>query len=184
LTTISDPRVIVSGKPASYQQNVGDASGYGMEIESNFYLTDSLTLFVNPTYTRLTYDSDLTFNGGAMKTTGEQIVDVPEWMVKSGVVWRWKDFEVIPTVRYLGERYGDAEHKEKIDDYVVADLSLNYVNRDVSFAEGLKFSLNLYNLFNTEYVSMISASDDTREGSASYYVGAPFTALLSMGIEF
>lgn len=48
----------------------------------------------------------------------------------------------------------------------------------------MKLSLNLYNLFDKEYMSMISASDDTREGSASYYVGAPFTAVFRVGVEF
>ncbi|NCC84708.1 MAG: TonB-dependent receptor [Clostridia bacterium] len=56
LTTVHDPRVNLD-----YQQNVGDATGIGFEIESNFYLTDDLTLFVNPTYTKLTYDDDLTY---------------------------------------------------------------------------------------------------------------------------
>lgn len=179
LTTVYDPRVA-----QSYAQNVGKATGYGLEVESNFYLTQALTLFVNPTYTRLAYDDDLSYQGNTLKADGEQVVDTPEWMVKTGLVWKVGDFEFIPTVRYMGERYGDVEHKEKIDSYAVADLSVNYVNRDVSFAEGLKLSLNLYNLFNAEYVSMINASDDTRAGSASYYVGAPFTAVLSVGIEF
>jgi len=188
LTTVTDPRVTVgpptASVPVNYQQNVGKATGYGFEVETNVYLSDSLTFFLNPTYTSLTYDKDLTFSGATMKTKGKQIVDVPEWMVKTGLVWRYKDFEIVPTVRYLGERYGDAEHKEKIDDYVVADLSLNYVNREVSWAEAFRMSLNLYNLFDTEYVSMISASDDTREGGASYFVGAPFTAVFSVGVEF
>lgn len=179
LTTVYDPRVA-----QSYAQNVGKATGYGLEVESNFYLTQALTLFVNPTYTRLTYDDDLSYQGNTLKADGEQVVDTPEWMVKTGLVWKVGDFEFIPTVRYMGERYGDVEHKEKVGSYAVADLSVNYVNPDVSFAEGLKLSLNLYNLFNAEYVSMINASDDTREGSASYYVGAPFTAVLSVGIEF
>ncbi len=179
LTTVYDPRVA-----QSYAQNVGKATGYGLEVESNFYLTQALTLFVNPTYTRLTYDDDLSYQGNTLKADGEQVVDTPEWMVKTGLVWKVGDFECIPTVRYMGERYGDVEHKEKVGSYAVADLSVNYVNPDVSFAEGLKLSLNLYNLFNAEYVSMINASDDTREGSASYYVGAPFTAVLSVGIEF
>ncbi len=179
LTTVHDPRVNLS-----YAQNVGDATGYGLEVESNFYLTETLTLFVNPTYTKLKYDDDLSYQGATLKTEGEQVVDTPEWMVKTGVVWKYGDFEFIPAMRYMGERYGDAEHTEKVDDYVVADFSVNYVNRDVSFADGLRLSLNLYNLFNTEYVSMINASDDTREGGASYYVGAPFTAVLSIGLEF
>lgn len=184
LTTIYDPRVIVSGNPISYQQNIGDATGYGFEVESNFYLTDALTLFVNPTYMKLTYDDDLTYRSSTMNTQGKQVVDTPEWTVKAGLIWKYKDFEVIPAVRYLGERYGDAEHKERIDEYVVADLGVNYVNREVSWADAVKLSLNLYNLFNKEYVSMISAADDTREGSASYYVGAPFTVVFSVGVEF
>ncbi len=179
LTTVHDPRVNLD-----YQQNVGDATGIGFEIESNFYLTDDLTLFVNPTYTKLTYDDDLTYQGAAMETEGKQIVDTPEWMVKAGLVWKYKGFEVVPSVRYLGERYGDAEHTEHVDDYVVADLGVHYRYEDASFADALKVSLNLYNLFDTEYVSMISASDDAQSGKASYYVGAPLTAVLSVGVEF
>jgi len=179
LTTVYDPRVNLS-----YAQNVGKATGYGLEVEGNFYLTQSLTLFVNPTYTRLTYDDDLSYQGNTLKTSGEQVVDTPEWMVKTGLVWKVGDVEFIPSVRYMGERYGDVEHKEKVDSYMVADLGVNYVNRDVTFAEALKLSLNLYNLFDAEYVSRINASDDTRSGSASYYVGAPFTAVFSVGLEF
>jgi iron complex outermembrane receptor protein len=184
LTTVSDPRVIVAGKPANYQQNVGKATGYGVEVEGNVYLTENLTVFLNPTYTRLTYDEDLTFSGATLKTGGKQIVDVPKWTVKTGVVWKFGDFEFVPSVRYMGERYGDAEHREKVDAYMVADLGVNYVNRDVSFAEALKLSLNFYNLFDSEYVSRINASDDARGGVATYYVGAPFTAVLSVGVEF
>lgn len=179
LTTVHDARVGLD-----YQQNVGDATGIGFEIESNFYLTDDLTLFVNPTYTTLTYDDDLTYQGTTMDTEGEQVVDTPEWMVKAGLVWKYKGFEVVPSVRYLGERYGDAEHKERVDDYVVADLGVHYRYEDASFADALKISLNLYNLFDTEYVSMISASDDAQSGKAGYYVGAPLTAVLSVGVEF
>ena len=179
LTTVYDPRVDLS-----YAQNVGKATGYGLEVEGNFYLTQSVTLFVNPTYTRLTYDDDLSYQGNTLKTSGEQVVDTPEWMVKTGLVWKVGDVEFIPSVRYMGERYGDVEHNEKINSYMVADLGVNYVNRDVTFAEALKLSLNLYNLFDAEYVSRINASDDTRAGSASYYVGAPFTAVFSVGLEF
>lgn len=179
LTTMYDPRVRLN-----YQQNIGDATGYGFEVASNFYLTDTFTLFVNPTYMKLTYDDDLTYQGGTMHTKGDQVVDTPEWTVKAGVIWRYKDLEIIPAVRYLGERFGDAEHKEIVDAYLVADLSVQYVFRKLSWAETVKMSLNLYNLFDKEYVSIINASDDTRQGSASYYAGAPFTAAVNLGVEF
>jgi iron complex outermembrane receptor protein len=179
LTTVYDPRV-----GESYAQNVGEATGYGVEVEANIYATKDLTAFVNPSYTRLTYDDDLTYQGSTLEAEGEQVVDTPQWMVKAGLVWKCMGFEFVPSVRYMGERYGDVEHEERVDDYVVGDLSVKYVHRDLDFADGIRLSLDLYNLFNTEYVSMINASDDTREGGAGYYVGAPFTAVFSVGLAF
>jgi iron complex outermembrane receptor protein len=99
-------------------------------------------------------------------------------------MYTWKDFEVIPMVRYLGTRYGDAEHNEKIDDYVVADLKMGYTFTNLSFVDKLRLSLELTNLFDREYVSVINASDDSRAGSASYYAGAPFTALMTVSFDF
>lgn len=179
LTTVYDPRVNLS-----YYQNIGDATGYGFEIETNFYVNDNITLFVNPTYTSLTYDGDLTYQGSILDTDGKQVVDTPEWLVKTGVLWKYKDFEVVPTLTYVGARYGDAEHTERIGDHFLADLKMNYTLKKLPVAEALKVSLELYNLFDNEYVSVINAMDDTRAGSTSYFVGAPFTALMKVSLAF
>lgn len=53
LTTVYDPRIGASG--VNYFQNVGEATGYGVELETNFILGDHLTFFFNPTYASLTY---------------------------------------------------------------------------------------------------------------------------------
>jgi iron complex outermembrane recepter protein len=179
LTTVYDPRVNLN-----YQQNIGDATGYGIEIESNFLVNDHLNLFFNPSYTALTYDDDLIFQGVARNTKDKQVLDTPEWTVKTGLIFTWKDFELIPMVRYLSTRYGDAEHNEKIDYYVVADLKMGYTFNHFSFVDKLRLSLELTNLFDKEYVSVVNASDDSRAGSASYYVGAPFTALMTVSFDF
>ena len=50
LTTVYDPRVGLS-----YYQNVGDATGYGIDLETNFFVTDNLTFFFNT----LLHDPDL-----------------------------------------------------------------------------------------------------------------------------
>jgi iron complex outermembrane receptor protein len=168
----------------SYNQNVGDATGYGIEIESNFMINDHLNLFFNPSYTALTYDDDLIFQGIARNIKDKQVLDTPEWTFKTGLIYNWKDFQVIPMVRYMGSRYGDAEHNEKIDDYVVADLKMGYTFKNFSFVDKLSLSLELINLFDKEYVSVINASDDSRAGSASYYVGAPFTAMMTVSFDF
>jgi len=180
LTTVYDPRVNLS-----YYQNIGKATGYGIELETNLYLFDDLlTFFINPTYTALTYDEDLTYQGNTLDTKGKQVVDTPQWYVKTGLIFSYRGFEVVPMVRYLGSRYGDAEHKERIDDYFVADVKVSYTKKNLFFVETLKVSLEFINIFNNEYVSVINSMDDTQAGSTSYYVGAPFTALLTVSLEF
>lgn len=179
LTTVYDPRVDLS-----YYQNVGKATGYGLELGTNFYFNKNLTLFLNPTYTYLTYDEDLTYQGNTLDTKGKQVVDTPEWSLKTGLIFSYKDFEIVPIVRYLGERFGDAEHKERIDAYMVADLKIGYTKKNLSFVDTLKISLEFNNICDEEYVSVINAMDDTRAGRASYYVGAPFTTMLTVSAEF
>ncbi|MGQ9658667.1 MAG: TonB-dependent receptor [Thermochromatium sp.] len=183
LTNVSDSRVLVNGKPVSYQQNIGEATGYGLELAINAYVSDALTLYLNPTYTRLTYDKDLTYQGTTLDTKGKQVVDTPEWMARAGLIYRIGGFELRPVLRYLGERYGDSRHAESIDAVLLADLTLSYSTERLWPGRTLKASLELTNLFDEDYVAVINASDDSRGGSASYYPGAPFTAMLTLEVE-
>jgi iron complex outermembrane recepter protein len=178
---VHDPRIGAAG--VDYYQNVGKANGYGAELETNFFLGDHVTLFVNPTYASLTYDEDLTFAVATLDTEDNQVVDTPEWMLKTGLILTCGDVEIVPMVRYLDKRYGDAENTEKIDEYVVADLKIGYTKKELSFIDALKISLELRNLFDEAYVSLINAMDDSRAGNTSYYVGAPFTTLLTVSLE-
>ncbi|MBF0232459.1 MAG: TonB-dependent receptor [Desulfamplus sp.] len=203
LTTIYDPRVNLS-----YQQNIGEATGYGVDLETNLFLTSDISLFFNPTYTVLTYDRDLTYQGETFHSEGNQIVDTPEWMFKTGLIYKHDfdkngSFEIVPMLRYLGKRYGDIEHKEDVESFITADLNLKYSRKINSFGIGsdkssgntkssgdvnggttMNIALQFQNLFDEEYVSSISASDDSRAGSTGYYVGAPFTTILSVSFEY
>ncbi|MCS7215681.1 MAG: TonB-dependent receptor [Thermodesulfovibrio sp.] len=176
LTTITDPRVTdtSTGKPVNYQQNIGKAKGYGFEFGTNIFVSDWLTLYFNPTYNHLTYDGDITYSGTTLSTDGKQVVDVAKWTIISGVIVKYKDFEIIPQMRYLGKRYGDCEHKEEIPSYAVFDLKLNYIKEKIGMLKGIKISLEFDNIFNKKYVSLINAMDDAVSGT-TYGVGAPFT---------
>jgi iron complex outermembrane receptor protein len=179
LTTVFDPRVNLS-----YYQNIGEATGYGFEMNANVFVNDNLTLFFNPTFIDLTYDEDLTFQGATLQTEGNQVIDTPQWLLKAGIIWKYKGFEVVPMLSYIGERFGDAEHTEKIDDSFLADLKISHTFKKIPQVRELKASLELYNLFDNEYVSVINAMDDNRAGAASYLVGAPFTALMKVSMSF
>ena len=174
----------VTGTPISYQQNIGKATGYGLDLEMTAFVTDYLTVFLNPTWTSLTYDGDMTYQGARLASNGKQVVDTPVWMLKSGIILKLGDFEIIPKVRVIGERYGDVEHKEKIDPYAVADLSISYTKKKVLSTAQLKVSLELTNLTDERYVAVVNSSDDTRAGSTSYHQGAPFSAIGSVSVQF
>jgi iron complex outermembrane receptor protein len=179
LTTVSDPRVDLS-----YFQNVGQATGTGVELEATYDLADAVTLFCNPAWVRLTYDQDLTFQGNTLAAEGNQVVATPEWTVQAGALMRWGALELTPRLRYLGERFGDVEHRERIDAALVADLRAAYTLRDVAGGHRLRVTLEVINLLDTGYVAVIDASDDDRAGEASYHVGAPATALVSLALGF
>jgi len=165
--------LLYQGKPASYSTFVGKAKGYGVEVGSNFIVSDDLTFFLNPTYTILTYDGDIVSKGVTYNTDGEQVVDVPKWSLSAGVIAKYKGIEAVPSLRYIGERYGDIGHQEKISPYTVVDLKLGYTMEKFYYLKDLKFSFGIYNLFDKDYVV-----------SPSYYPGAPFTVLGSLSFNF
>ncbi|MGM0539350.1 MAG: TonB-dependent receptor [Thermodesulfobacteriota bacterium] len=179
LTPVYDPRVDLT-----YNQNVGEAASYGLDLETSFFLHDNLTLFINPTYTLMEYDEDITFQGKTLDTKGNQVVDTPEFMVRSGLIFNWKNLEIIPSIRYTGRRYGDIEHQERIDSYTVVDLAAKYTMPRVWGDKDLKLGLELNNILDEEYISSITAMDYNRGGAASYYAGAPFSAVVSASVDF
>ena len=66
---------------------------------------------------------------------------------------------------------------EKIDAYWLSDLKVTYKKDNLFKGTTLKASLEINNIFDKQYVSVINASDDSRGGSASYYQGAPLNEI-------
>ena len=163
----------------SYQQNVGEATSYGVETEINVFINDTTTFFINPTYTDFTYDGDIK----GMETKDKQVVDTPKWMGRSGVIYKMGNFEIVPMVRYLGERYGNAINTEKVDSAWLADFRATYTQKNFYEKSTLKVALEIDNLFGKEYISVINASD-YETGTTTYQQGAPRSVMLTVGVHF
>lgn len=163
----------------SYQQNVGEGTSYGLETEINFFLNDTTTLFINPTYTDFTYDDNIK----GMATKGKQLVDTPKWMGRSGVIYKIGNFELTPMVRYLGSRYGNATNTEKVEEAWLADFRATYTKKNFYEKSTLKVALELDNILGKKYISVINASD-YETGTTTYQQGAPRSAMITMGVHF
>jgi iron complex outermembrane receptor protein len=87
-------------------------------------------------------------------------------------------------LRCIGERYVDAENNNTVDSSIIADLRMSYLLPSILQSKEAKLSLELNNLFDEEYISSISGSDDSRNGQASFYQGAPFAAMLTFSLRY
>lgn len=61
---------------------------------------------------------------------------------------------------------------------------MTYTLKSIPMVRALKLALDLNNVFDNEYISVVNVSDDNRDGTASYYAGPPFTAVLTASLEF
>jgi len=179
LTTVHDPRVDLG-----YGQNVGAATGRGVELMSTLRLHETVSVFCNPAYTHLTYDDDLSHQGAELDAAGNQVVATPRWSVKAGALMAAGPLELMPMVRYLGERFADVEHRERVDGSLLADLRLTWSLGTRGALRQVRASLDMMNVLDEQAVSVINASDDSRAGTTSFLVAAPRTVAASVAVGF
>ncbi|MCD6292437.1 MAG: TonB-dependent receptor, partial [Deltaproteobacteria bacterium] len=166
-----------------YHQNIGDATTCGVELECNIYPSDNLVLYINPSYTKATFSDNFHNTNGKTKTAGNDLPDTPRWLVKAGLTYRYKDFSISPSLKYVDQRYGDIENQEKIDDYVTVNLTADYQIENPWFMKKANLKIELTNIFDKKYVGSIKADDDGFKAS-QYYAGIPFTVICRINTNF
>ncbi len=168
-----------------YMRNIAEAIGYGVELEASVHPMDNLDVFLSASYNRFEFTDDIVAAPGSVtKAKGNQVPDAPEFEARVGATYRFYDFSVSPLLRYTGRRYGDVENTERISDYAVVDLHIQYTKKNILWCKVFSAGVSFLNLFDTHYIGIINASDDTRLGSASYYAGAPFTVVGNVTFQF
>lgn len=179
LTTVYDPRVDLS-----YRQNVGSASGHGLELMLAVQPLAEVSVFCHPAYTHLTYDEDLEFQGGELAAADNQVVATPRWSCKLGAQITAGPVRIVPLLRLMGERFADVEHREPVDGSVMADLRMAWDLGSLGPARRIRANLDLVNVLDEKSVSVINTSDDSRAGTTSFLVAAPRTLAASVNVEF
>ncbi|MBN1928059.1 MAG: TonB-dependent receptor [Chlorobiaceae bacterium] len=169
---------------ATYPMNGADATGYGFELEGEYKPNDKLKCYGSFSWNRFSFDQEIRSDatGSLIDVRGKQIPDAPEFTAKGIVSYTVGDFTISPVVRYMSSRYGDVQHQQKIDGTTLFDLDLTW-SRPLAGLRNVDCSLSFINLFDTKYVSMISASD-YKNLKTSYQPGAPFTVVASVAVHY
>lgn len=170
---------------AIYPMNNADARGYGFELEAEYKPVDNLSCYGSFSWNRFSFSQEINSDapgGGIIKVKGEQVPDAPEFLAKGMVSYKTGNLTISPIVRYTSVRYGDVLHKEKIDGTTLFDLDLTWSRKMPGFKQ-VDCSLSFLNIFDKQYVSMISTSD-YKTLKTSYQSGAPFTMLATVAFHY
>ena len=168
---------------AYYPMNNADAEAYGVELEAEFKPFDNLKCYGSISWNRFYFTQDIYSEGGSLiDVRGDQVPDAPEFMAKCIASWKIGEITISPIVRYTSGRYGDVLHKEKIDGATLFDLDLTWSRPMLGFKQ-VDCSLSLLNIFDEQYVSMISTSD-YKTLKTSYHPGVPFTVMATVALHY
>ncbi|HCD36139.1 MAG TPA: TonB-dependent receptor [Chlorobium sp.] len=169
---------------ATYPMNNADAKGYGIELEADYKPSRDLKCYGSFSWNRFYFDQEIysDVDKTPIDVKGDQVPDAPEFMAKGMLSYRIGDFTISPIVRYSSTRYGDVLHNEKIDGATVCDLDLTWSRPMLGF-KNVDCSLSLINVFDKQYVSMISTSD-YKTLKTSYQPGVPFTLVATLAFHY
>jgi len=179
---VTDPTV----NNLSYYVGTGASTEYGAELQVAYQFGEDFFLFGSGTLSSETFDSDTPFlSGGApLATKGNQIPNTPQRMLKAGFTYVLNDFAFTPVIRYIGERYGNAQNTQKVSAYTVTDLNFSYNIQRMFGLQEATARFSILNVFDKQYISQIAPNDTDLSSNAQYYVGAPRTFMGTVAVKF
>ncbi|MFH2143807.1 MAG: TonB-dependent receptor [Bacteroidota bacterium] len=133
--------------------NLKEVFSRGIEADIRLQLVDckKVKLFYNSvyTYTRSTNESSLNDYDESYK---KQIIYVPLNQLKNKLTFSYEDINFEISNQYFGKRYITSDNNTYLPYYTLTGISIfkvfHYNRSDISF------SVNIYNLFNDEYVAV------------------------------
>ena len=153
-------------------------------MEGEYSPAENLKCYGSFSWNRFYFTQDINSDAtnSIIKVKGEQVPDAPEFMAKGMLSYKAWNLTISPIVRYTSVRYGDVMHNEKIDGATLFDLDITWSRKMLGF-KNVDCSLSFINIFNKQYVSMISTSD-YKTLQTSYQPGAPFTAMATLAFHY
>lgn len=112
--------------------------------------------------------SAVSYNKSRVTQSADSLTPVltPRWDLDQSFLYNWDSFQLDLDLHYQSSSFIDFANSNKIDEFLVANLSGNYTY------DGAQLSLSVNNLFNQEYLS--NGYVDSNQ-TARYYVQAPRT---------
>lgn len=189
-------RIAVAYDPVNNQSsdyNVGDSTTHGAELESAWRFLPNWSVYGSLTYTRSRLNSNLQTGAGTFEATaGQQFPDTPNWMAGAALQYRQGPWTSSLSAKHTGSRYSTLVNDESVGAFTLVNFDTTYRLPSTALFHNPLLRLNIYNVFDTNYLYLNAssgASFTTRAqgagGSApSYFVGAPRTVSMMIASDF
>ena len=165
--------------------NVGAVTTKGVELEAGYKINSNWSMYGSATYNISTMKNDYPLTATAsLPTAGAQLPDTPNWMAGLRVSYQSNTWYGNLDMKYTGSAYSTLVNDESMSAYTLFNGAVGYRFEDYGLLKNPSIQFNVYNIFNTKYqrVSSASGSGFTTNAVAlpgiaasapSYYIGAP-----------
>jgi len=156
-------------------------------VDASLTLTPfkGLTLYNSVSYNHSTYGGNITTADGIYYTKGKKVVNYPQFMYKANLSYRWKGLETHFDVHYYSKRYFSYTNDTSVPGYWLASAGARYNAGNWGLAKNITFDFNVYNLFNSKYISMMGENGNPMSGDyQSLERGSPRQFFGTVSTEF
>ncbi|HTK34365.1 MAG TPA: TonB-dependent receptor [Caulobacteraceae bacterium] len=182
----------------SIDRNVGDVRIQGADIELGFNPTDQLHFYGSANFNKSELLANYTLTTGgvtfALPVKGKELVLTPSAMISGRVSYDFGPLTVGFEGKYTGKRYVSDTNDLSIPSFTVFNIDARYT---LPFFNGKSYvQVNVSNVFDKFYISRSTTFANGvaypipgtaltySPSTAAYYVGAPMTGYVTLGMNF
>ncbi|MBM0107743.1 TonB-dependent receptor [Steroidobacter sp. S1-65] len=172
--------------------NVGDVKTNGVEAALSWRPMTHLTWFNSAAWNDSEYDDDYTFETAQgvtlVPTAGKQVVDAPEWLVRSELSYDNGAFFARLDANYTDERFYTYLNDASADSYTLFNGGLGYRFNALGVVEQLTVQVDVTNLADKKYIGTIGTNgfgvSDPTGSMQTLLRGAPRQIFISAKARF
>lgn len=165
--------------------NVGDVKMNGLDANWIIRPIDSLSFSNSISLNSAKYQSDLTTGGTTYDLRDKQEVNYPEVMFKTRVTYTYGNLSAHLDGQYMGRRYISYDNDNYAPGYWVSNAGVSERVDLGGFLKNLTVGLNVYNLFDSTYISITGETGNPLSGDyQTFQIGAPRMVYGSLSAAF
>ena len=186
----------LNGAPVQQAISAGGETIRGVTAEIASKPFHGFSPYANAQYLHTTIDNNLAVNGDLLPTKGKTMVASPKFMANIGVNYTHGPFFANLAFKWVDSQYSTFMNDQSMPAYKTVDLGLGYHLPRILVFTKPTIRLNLSNLSNVSYLSSIASIQTNARpvtgiygtkiaaSTPSYYLSAPFSAMVTVGSEF